>query len=87
MIGDADDKDKKVEETLSVMLADIRDNSFSGNRPDAGAEFLDCCYQGIHENRHPQQTEAELRSRLRISGYSTRVQVCGAGYKARTWPA
>jgi hypothetical protein len=65
---------------------DVGGKSFSGDSADFSAHGLDRRHQRESQRHRPQHVETELRPRLRVSGYATRVVVSHAGDEPRPDP-
>src|SRR5208282_925555 len=80
-IGGHQQPDDQVQERPREGHLDIGGQPAAGNAAEARTDHLDCYHQRVGHHHGPQQTVAELRSGLRISGNAAGIIIGRAGNK------
>src|SRR5271170_1649379 len=78
-IGGHQQPDYQIQERSRVGHLDIGGQPAAGNAAEAGTDHLDSYHQRVGHHHGPQQTIAELRAGLRISGNAARIIIGRTG--------
>ena len=85
-IGHQQQADDDMDQPARQNVRHIGGQTFAGNPADPGADRLDRRHQGIGQDRHPDQAEAELGPDLGVGGDAARIVVRRPGDQARPQP-